>query len=180
MKSFAESAIRVGLTGLAVTLVLLGWAVSFCFPRDATEQRPSPHGPQVTFAPKSGPATAQRAWVFATDYRQSLKRSEAVDKPLLLVFAMRGCLYCDKLAVAFADKRLEWVGGSMVPCRVQRETNQDVVKAYKVSRYPTIIVQHRKRIVGTNVGYLAPMELSAWLRLQQGRAKQAEKRYARP
>jgi thioredoxin-like negative regulator of GroEL len=109
-------------------------------------------------------AAGEIAW--RTDYDQAVREAAETNRPLLLDFGTKACVYCRKLdATTFRDAEVvRLVGEKFIPVKVDAERERRLTQAMRVDSYPTLVAAGPDgKVVAVNAGYLDASSMRQFL-----------------
>jgi len=115
-------------------------------------------------APGQSVRAASVTW--EKDFRRAARKSDRLNKPMLLEFTASWCGYCHKMRdTTFTDKRIiKHLNACFIPVVVDADENEELMKAIGVEGLPTtVIVSPDLKILKKITGYRTADQLEAQL-----------------
>jgi len=107
-----------------------------------------------------------------SDYSKAVQEAAASNRPLLLDFGTKACVYCRKLdATTFRDPTvIRLLNERFVPVKIDGDRDPKLVQAMRIESYPTLVVAGPDgSVLAMHPGYLDANEMNRFL--QGGLAK---------
>lgn len=98
-------------------------------------------------------------------YASAMRAAKRENKKVFLYFSSPGCRWCDRMkSETFSDPASQRALSNYIVYNVNYQTEQDIIKRYKVRSFPTyFVVDGNEKIIGKDRGFKSAKSFARWL-----------------